>query len=1575
MSKPRTTKESRPRPLVGEPLVMPKPNLAIVVLGMHRSGTSALGGLLRLLGADLGSRLHPGDRHNEAGYFEHLDLLEAHEQVLRALQTTWDDLRPLPEGWESREAVRACRLGILSILRREFVGSPLWAVKDPRLCRLLPLWRGLFAEVAAEPRFVLVVRHPSEVAASLATRDQLPASKSHLLYLEHLLSAERLTRGQPRVFVTYDQLLSDGVGTARRVGSALGITWPVAPAAAGSGGFLRRSLRHERARGGPPLSEDLSPLPRATQCYWAMAEAAAGGPDPGPALDSVAEALRAARALLSPWLLELDSGLVAARASSAALAVEVDQSRRNIDSLASQVEAARRAHEQRDRMEVELRGALRSREAEVDQSRRNIDSLASQVEAARRAYEERDRAEAELRGALESREQEIAEARRLVEALEWLRRHDELAREGSKRQPRSPKRRWERLRGLAPLRRVARFLARGLSTQGLAKPEGPFRFAIDGGGAPPGSGAATITGWCFAVDGLAVNAVRVRVGTEVFPAEYGLCRPDVAAAYPGLPGADRSGFRFAADLPFGSHRLLLEAGLGQGAWEPAGQHELSRPAPPVLAHFDTPHPWLATTGPVRFAGWCFHPKLRVERLAVSLGTWEVNCFYGLHRPDVGAYFEGASQSEHSGFEAICQLEPGRHRVMLKAHLQGGQVLTFPSPEPLVVKRRRIRDRLGALASRSLRSLPRGQMPAMKAEGGTGIAAFRPPEPTDSFVCWQRVNSWNERAREDLQGRLDAFPGRLPSVSLVLEVKERSRNAVERTLESVIGQLLSGWEMWVVPLEGLDPWLDQLPRRDARIRPFIFDGAGRLAALNAAVARAAGDFVAFLQEGDVLPPDALAEAALYVAQRPETDFLYSDDDDVDAEGRRSAPRFRPAWSPELLLATAYVGGLEAVRRTLFQAVGGLREGLEGVEDYDLALRIGERARHVGHVPGILRHRRCGGLPPREPREGRARAVREAFERRGVEAVARPRMGAAPGDAIVHDFPDDGPPVAILVCPAEDPARLEACLESLGATSYRNYTVEVLAGVSSASEPAPDRAAVKNAAGRAAEATHLLFLDGELVPANPEWLRLLVGYASLPGVGAVGGLVANGAGRILSAGFGGGRDASEVRSLFAGLAVTDAIYRTHGDFSRNCAAVGDGCLLTPRSVFLELGGFDERGLGRLHEVDYCYRLRDLGRRVVFSPGTHLVSAAVPSPPVSAAGPREEAEFRRRYRGRRDPSRSPHLVPGEDGTAIQPRRLVSGGGRPIRAVLCSFTLNWEGAPYSQFELTASLRDRGVLEPLVYCTNDGPLRAAYAERDIEVVVGPHPLAGVLDGGDYERAVKRFAGFLEARDIELVYANTVHTFYAIEAAERLGLPSVWNIRESEPWASHFSQFHPEIAERATGSCSWPGPRSPCTLPSRASTTSRSSTMASTRAGSRPGRAAPVTGRGAPWRFETTRWLSSSWARSASARGSWTFRRPWPRCPPGPGAGSGASSWDIDGRSPTAAKSWTPWLAFRRRSESGSGSFPRPPTPTCSTGPPTCSSAPRGWRATRASSWRPWPTACRSSPRRCSESGNRSGRT
>ena len=111
------------------------------------------------------------------------------------------------------------------------------------------------------------------------------------------------------------------------------------------------------------------------------------------------------------------------------------------------------------------------------------------------------------------------------------------------------------------------------------------------------------------------------------------------------------------------------------------------------------------------------------------------------------------------------------------------------------------------------------------------------------------------------------------------------------------------------------------------------------------------------QDDELSIDALAEVALYLADHPDTDLLYSDSDKIDEHGRRYDPHFKPDWSPELLLSYMYAGQALVVRRSLFEQLGGLRLGFEGSQDHDLALRVGEVARQVGHLPYILYHWRC------------------------------------------------------------------------------------------------------------------------------------------------------------------------------------------------------------------------------------------------------------------------------------------------------------------------------------------------------------------------------------------------------------------------------------------------------------------------------------------------------------------------------------------------------------------------------------------------------------------------------------------
>jgi GT2 family glycosyltransferase len=226
---------------------------AIVVLGMHRSGTSALAGMLHHLGVALGDRLMPATEANPRGYWEHLDIVAVHQDLMAAFGRAWDDIRPLPGGYVDSEAALAVRGRLARILQRDFGASALWGVKDPRLCRLTGVWLPLFDALAVEPRFVLNLRDPADVAASLGARDGIGAARAGLLWLRHVLEAERGTRGRPRVVVRYEELVGElgWRAVATRIAQELGLDWPNRPSAVGSAidAYLAPELRHHREGG------------------------------------------------------------------------------------------------------------------------------------------------------------------------------------------------------------------------------------------------------------------------------------------------------------------------------------------------------------------------------------------------------------------------------------------------------------------------------------------------------------------------------------------------------------------------------------------------------------------------------------------------------------------------------------------------------------------------------------------------------------------------------------------------------------------------------------------------------------------------------------------------------------------------------------------------------------------------------------------------------------------------------------------------------------------------------------------------------------------------------------------------------------------------------------------------------------------------------------------------------------------------------------------------------------------------------------------------------------------------------
>lgn len=188
-----------------------------MVLGMHRSGTSALSHALHLAGADSGARVLPGSRGNEGGHWEDAFAVELHERLLSRFGARWDEPFALPPDWRRHEAVVSASASIQRYLADDRSRHAAWVVKDPRLCLFGDLWREAADAVGIPMSAVVLVRHPQEVADSLATRDGLGRGAALLLWAEHTLSALRIAESLPSLALGYDELLTDWRGCAVRI--------------------------------------------------------------------------------------------------------------------------------------------------------------------------------------------------------------------------------------------------------------------------------------------------------------------------------------------------------------------------------------------------------------------------------------------------------------------------------------------------------------------------------------------------------------------------------------------------------------------------------------------------------------------------------------------------------------------------------------------------------------------------------------------------------------------------------------------------------------------------------------------------------------------------------------------------------------------------------------------------------------------------------------------------------------------------------------------------------------------------------------------------------------------------------------------------------------------------------------------------------------------------------------------------------------------------------------------------------------------------------------------------------------
>jgi len=479
--------------------------------------------------------------------------------------------------------------------------------------------------------------------------------------------------------------------------------------------------------------------------------------------------------------------------------------------------------------------------------------------------------------------------------------------------------------------------------------------------------------------------------------------------------------------------------------------------------------------------------------------------------------------------------------------------------------------------------------------------------------------------------------RHPLISVLLPVYNPDLNFLHSAIASVQSQIYQAWELCIADDASTDArvrlFLEEIALREARIRLVFRETNGHIAACsNAALELAGGEWCALLDQDDVLTEDALAAVACEIEQNPEAGIIYSDEDKIDGDGRRSNPFFKSDWNPELFFGQNFINHLGVYRMRLLRETGGFREGFAGSQDYDLALRCLERLRgdQVRHVPRILYHWRMAegsvaGDPTAKPyaKEAARRAIADHLRRRGAPARVEACPEAIDSHRVIYELPEPAPLVSIIIPIRDRISLLEQCLASLERTNYASTeliivdngsvearTSEFLRGLEQQigaqvlRDPGDfNFSRLINRGAAAAKGELLALLNNDIEAEEPRWLREMASYAIQPGVGAVGarlwypnGTLQHGA---VALGVGGVAGHGHYR-----------VPRGHpGYFNRaclqqNCSAVTAACMVVRREVFESVGGFEENLAISFNDIDFCLRLRARGLHNVWTPYANLI-----------------------------------------------------------------------------------------------------------------------------------------------------------------------------------------------------------------------------------------------------------------------------------------------------------------------------------------------------------------------------------
>ncbi len=511
-------------------------------------------------------------------------------------------------------------------------------------------------------------------------------------------------------------------------------------------------------------------------------------------------------------------------------------------------------------------------------------------------------------------------------------------------------------------------------------------------------------------------------------------------------------------------------------------------------------------------------------------------------------------------------------------------------------------------------------------------AYRNPHHYLEYMHWIEQNE---------QNRLNAFLEEQfllkPLISVVMATYNTPEKYLKKALDSVLAQTYPYWELCIADDASTDKKVRQILRayekKDQRIKVGLRKKNGHIsAAFNTALSLTTGEYIAFMDHDDMLAPNALLEVVKCINRHPEVKLIYSDEDKIDEQDRRYDPHFKSGWNPDMFYSYNYISHLSVIESTVLEAVGGLREGYEGAQDYDLFLRVIEQINdnEICHIEKILYHwRALAG--------SKAHASGEKLHtaNAGLKALSNHFTKKDPRISVVHgllpntykvSYPIDNEPLVSLIVPTRDGYDiLSKCISSiLEKTDYKNY--EIIIVDNETTDPktlhyfdtlteayshiriipyhkAFNYSAINNFAVQEARGEIIGLINNDVEVISKHWLTEMVQHAVRPEIGAVGAKLYYDNDTIQHAGviLGIGGVAGHAHKYFK--------REEHGYFSRlkivqNFSAVTGACLVVRKELYEVVGGLDETYLKvAFNDVDFCLKLLVFGYRNIWTPYVEL------------------------------------------------------------------------------------------------------------------------------------------------------------------------------------------------------------------------------------------------------------------------------------------------------------------------------------------------------------------------------------